>query len=157
MNKKAIKNFLGNTGYVCSKCGKIVIEDKTYENQEGICEDCLIADLKHQLTEKDKEIERLKKIKVPEKVIAWEQPESCTIKLNGVIFNRDQIDVINALRAVQTQPEIQKDLRHQICERIKKDVGCGSKWNGGWIEIEEKTFLEILNDIEKGEQRWDTD
>ena len=95
-----------------------------------------IAELKQQLTEKDKEIEELKSC-----IMSKEQVEAIIKK---------ETDNIKQQVIKDATPIIYKECRHQICERIKKDFGCGSKWNGGWIEMKEETFLELLDQIEKG-------
>ncbi len=104
--RENIENFIGNTGYICSKCGKIVIEGKTHENQEGICEDCLIAELQQQLTEKDKEIERLKE----ERKIDLKEFDETQDEYEKMLDNKNR--EINKLKRQL------KNSRHQVCEEI---------------------------------------
>lgn len=99
------------------------------------------GDLEQQLAEKDKEIERLKKIKVPEKVVAYEDDVRRTTIINGVEFNYEQLDVINNLRLIQTQPEVIKAIRKQVCDEIRKEM-----------DLNLGDFYEALNKIEQAKE-----
>ena len=112
-----------------------------------------LEEANEELADKDKEIERLKKIKVPEKVIAIQNDIEMTTDINGVKFNIDQLDIINNLRLIQTQPEIQKQIRHQVCDEIiKLAMSKYIEYGDYCVDVIMRSDLEyILYQIEKGE------
>lgn len=110
MSKKGIKNFIGNTGYVCSKCGKIVIEGKTHENQEGICEDCLIAELKQQLAEKERQLNISEELLIKQEKEYDEQLEKQAKIHYRHLKEKDQDKILFALEQLEKVKEFVNEI-----------------------------------------------
>lgn len=84
----------------------------------------IIQFAEHELAEKDKEIENLKK------------------QLFDKIF----------IERTKFDEYLEKHLRHEICEKIRKALNIGSRWNGGYVDVSEEYFIKLLNQIERGDE-----
>lgn len=96
------------------------------------------GDLEHQLAEKNKEIERLKKELAVFKA---------TVKLKGHT-DSDKFCIVDDKQYF----EMEQTIRHEICEEIRTAVDLGNVFNDGTIKIGENDFDDILKRIE-GERR----
>ena len=57
MNKETTKKFVENNGFICNKCGKVVVDGHKHKNEEDLCDQCKIADLQYQLLLTEKALE----------------------------------------------------------------------------------------------------
>lgn len=108
---------INRLGFTCDVCGRKV-NGCRYINGMSFCEKCYqetfgkdnqqneIQQLKQQLAEKDKEIERLKQITI------FKDSRNMTTKINGVDFSDEQIIILQNLDVLkkhdQTQLAIQE-------------------------------------------------
>lgn len=49
MKEKYTKKFVENTGFICTKCKKIIVDGHRHENQEDLCEECKIKELEEKI------------------------------------------------------------------------------------------------------------
>ena len=56
MSKEATKKFVENNGFICNKCGKVIVDGHKHKNEEDLCDQCKISDLEAKLAESEKEI-----------------------------------------------------------------------------------------------------
>ena len=54
MDKDITKKFVENTGFICTKCGSVIVDGHKHDNEEDLCDKCRIADLEAKLAEKEK-------------------------------------------------------------------------------------------------------
>ena len=110
--------------------------------------------LKQQLAEKEKEIEKLKEIK------AIRNEKTLKTEIDGVEFTTEQIMVLQRIGIPIEDHD--KQLRHEICEKIRKEIkqlienkdNSLTNWEyaNGWCSALQYNMAEILQKIEKGEE-----
>lgn len=59
MDKDIAKKFVENTGFICTKCGMVVVDGYKHDNEEDLCDNCRIANIGARLVEKEHSIEML--------------------------------------------------------------------------------------------------
>lgn len=167
--KENIKKFIGNTGYICSKCGKIVIDGKTHENQEGICEDCLIAELKQQvaeLQEKYDACQEARKLEIEFKNQEFDEHIQELIKMEKKLTEKDKeikelkkdlksqkglTDLYLTIAGTNaTKMSIEKATRHQICEEIRDEL-FNTEFKEAINDLGKIWLFNLLEQIENGE------
>lgn len=56
MSKEATKKFIENNGFICNKCGKVIVDGIKHKNEEDLCDQCKIADLEAKLAEREENL-----------------------------------------------------------------------------------------------------
>lgn len=130
MDKEITKKFVENNGFICNKCGKVVVDGHKHKNEEDLCDQCKIADLEAKLAESeskaktyakeivflDKKLEKLNKEfelaqEHNEKTVEYWQNECSQLKQQ--LAEKDQ--------AIQVLQEINQSLG-QTCNNDAKEI-----------------------------------
>lgn len=56
MSKEATKKFVENNGFICNKCGKVIVDGHKHKNEEDLCDQCKISDLEAKLAESESKV-----------------------------------------------------------------------------------------------------
>ena len=114
-----------------------------------INKDAVVQELKRQLAEKDKEIEKLKHSTDFDVLVSMENAIKKLEKENKELIN-------GAKQMLYEGKEVMQSIRHQLCEKIKEKLKVYRNYtdeeNIGWY-IEEENINKILDQIEQGEKK----
>lgn len=157
MSKEATKKFIENNGFICNKCGKVIVDGIKHKNEEDLCDQCKIADLEAKLAECEKkreylfssncdyisQIEELKQQLAKSKDII--KKRDLSLKNTIIIYNNEQLEFKTKIKELKQQLA-EKDLRIEElesqfayeCECNKQFVDCQKENENLKQQLEEK-------------------
>ena len=130
MDKEATKKFVENNGFICNKCGKVIVDGHKHKNEEDLCDQCKIAHLQTKLAESDE----YREVLLEEKA--------------------GYIDLISGYADKCKELEQQlKEERKKVCDFLRQALDIREHHPIVSIELvsQEWFFHKLLNQIERGE------
>ena len=63
MDNEITKKFIENTGFICTKCGSVIVDGHKHYNEEDLCDKCRIADLEAKLAESEEKVKAMETLR----------------------------------------------------------------------------------------------